>query len=82
MFDKDALTKNSAGLSDGERVLASVVDPGVAPGGPTHPPLFLDQTEGRMAEKNFLRLGPLLISRCGSGTGLDLRSIFTILLYI
>ena len=59
MFDKDALTKNSAGLSDGERVLASVVDPGVAPGGPTHPPpLFLDQTEGRMAEKKFFETGP------------------------
>ena len=44
----------------------SVADPGKGPGNlPLPPPLFLDQTEARRAEKNFLETAPLLIS--GSG---------------
>ena len=31
-----------------------VADPGEGPGGPSPPPLVLDQTEARRAQKNFL----------------------------
>ena len=37
----------------------AVTDPGEGPGGP--PPLFLDQTKARRAEKIFWRPPPLLI---------------------
>ena len=46
----------------------TVMDPGEGPRG-TRPPLFLDQTEGRRVERNFLETAPppppLLISGCG-----------------
>ena len=40
------------GTGSGERKSA-VADPGEGPGGPGYPPLFLDQTDARRAEKNF-----------------------------
>ena len=37
----------------------AVGDPGEGPGGPApYPPLFLDETEARRVEKNFLETGP------------------------
>ena len=38
--------------------LGSVVDSGNGPGGAATPPLFLDQTEARRAEKSFFRPPP------------------------
>ena len=47
----------------------TVMDPGEGPRGTRPPPLFLDQTEGRRVERNFLETAPppppLLISGCG-----------------
>ena len=40
----------------------SVADPGEEPGGPG-PPLFLDQTEARRAEKRLFETGPPPYSR-------------------
>ena len=64
-------------------------DPGEGPWDPP-PPLFLDQSEARRAEKNFLQIAPPpflrvwmtttppppLISRSGSGTVVNMKSYF------
>ena len=41
----------------------TVADPGKGLGGPPPPPLFLDQTEARWAEKNILEDAPPFYSR-------------------
>ena len=41
-----------------------MADPGEGPGGPWLPPLFLDQTEARRAEKNFFETEAPLLSQC------------------
>ena len=61
LFYIDPLSLNLWGISIKEvirfQALLSVADPGEGPGGPAPPlpppPLFLDQTEARRAEKNF-----------------------------
>ena len=50
---------------DGQQTLAPA-DPGEGPGGP--PPLYLDQTKARRAEKNFFFLRPPPLPQ---GEGLD-----------
>ena len=61
LFYINPLSLNLWGISIKEvirfQALLSVADPGEGPGGPAPPllppPLFLDQTEARRAEKNF-----------------------------
>ena len=44
-----------------------VADPGGGPGGAWHPPLFLDHTEARRAEKNFFDTRPPPLSSGSEG---------------
>ena len=46
-----------AGVRKGRGIGDAVADLGEWPGGPTPPPLFLDQTEARRAEKIFFKTG-------------------------
>ena len=50
-------------MKERHSIYSTVADPGEGPGGVRPPPLFLDQTEARRAEKHFFGRPPPPLSK-------------------